>query len=252
MDPSPDVTLAVLSDIHGNRWALEAVLADISGRGLREIVNLGDSLYGPLDPAGTAELLVSLDVPTVRGNEDRIIVEPDANRTESATLRYVTGVLSPDHLDWLGALEMTVVVQHAVRMFHGTSERDDEYLVEAVNEEKVRSRDGHELVSKLASIREPAILCGHSHVPRSVRLPDGKLVVNPGSVGLQAFTDDVPHVHIMQTGTPHARYAVLTRSGGAWEARQVLVEYDWDAAAVMAQTNGRTDWAGWLRTGRAE
>jgi hypothetical protein len=46
-------SLAVLADIHGNRWALEAVLADIRGRGIRAMVNLGDSLYGPLDPAGT-------------------------------------------------------------------------------------------------------------------------------------------------------------------------------------------------------
>jgi predicted phosphodiesterase len=49
--------VAVLSDIHGNRWALEAVLDDISRRGIRDMVNLGDSLYGPLDPGGTAQIV---------------------------------------------------------------------------------------------------------------------------------------------------------------------------------------------------
>jgi predicted phosphodiesterase len=39
--------VAVLSDIHGNRWALEAVLDDIRRRGIRDMFNLGDSLYGP-------------------------------------------------------------------------------------------------------------------------------------------------------------------------------------------------------------
>jgi len=49
--PTP---LAVVADIHGNRWALEAVLQDINRRSIQQIVNLGDHLTGPLDPAGTA------------------------------------------------------------------------------------------------------------------------------------------------------------------------------------------------------
>ena len=71
-----NASIAVLSDIHGNRWALEAVLADIQHRGVDELMNIGDSLYGPLDPAGTAEILLPLNIPTVRGNEDRIILHP--------------------------------------------------------------------------------------------------------------------------------------------------------------------------------
>jgi predicted phosphodiesterase len=42
---------AVIADVHGNRWALEAVLDDIARRGIRDIVNAGDHLSGPLDPA---------------------------------------------------------------------------------------------------------------------------------------------------------------------------------------------------------
>ena len=53
-------SLAVIADIHGNRWALEAVLQDIERRGIQQIVNLGDNLTGPLDPAGTADLLIIL------------------------------------------------------------------------------------------------------------------------------------------------------------------------------------------------
>ena len=71
----PTSPIAVLADIHGNRWALEAVLEDIRRRGIREMVNLGDCLYGPLDPAGTARLLLELDMPAVRGNEDRILLD---------------------------------------------------------------------------------------------------------------------------------------------------------------------------------
>jgi hypothetical protein len=54
---------AVLSDIHGNLSALEAVLAGIASRSVSQIVNPGDHLQGPLDPVGTAERLIKLDLP---------------------------------------------------------------------------------------------------------------------------------------------------------------------------------------------
>jgi len=59
--------IAVISDIHGNRWALEAVLEDIDREGTDKIVNLGDAVYGPLDPAGTADIIINRGIPTVRG-----------------------------------------------------------------------------------------------------------------------------------------------------------------------------------------
>ena len=57
--PMPPV--AVLSDIHGNRWALEAVWTTSAAAASATMVNLGDCLYGPLDPAGTAQMLMELD-----------------------------------------------------------------------------------------------------------------------------------------------------------------------------------------------
>ena len=51
-------TFALLADIHANVWALEAVLADIDRRGIARLFDLGDSLYGPLDPAATAEVIL--------------------------------------------------------------------------------------------------------------------------------------------------------------------------------------------------
>jgi hypothetical protein len=48
--------IAITSDIHGNKLVLEAVLNDIRSRGIIKILNLSDSLYGPLDPSGTADL----------------------------------------------------------------------------------------------------------------------------------------------------------------------------------------------------
>jgi hypothetical protein len=82
-------------------------------------------------------------------------------------------------------------------------------------------------------------------------LPSGQMVVNPGSVGLQAFTDDYPVAHAIEAGSPHARYAILSRQRSIWQVEHVAVVYDWKHAAEVAARNGRLDWAQWLKTGRA-
>ena len=67
--------LAIISDVHGNVRALEAVLADIRSRGVDATVNLGDCVAGPTWPRESFECLATLNVPTVRGNHDRWIAD---------------------------------------------------------------------------------------------------------------------------------------------------------------------------------
>ncbi|HNQ24244.1 MAG TPA: metallophosphoesterase family protein [Phycisphaerae bacterium] len=253
MTPHPlsDVApVAVLSDIHGNHWALEAVLRDIRGRGIAQIVNLGDSLYGPLAPERTADVLLSLALPTVRGNEDRLITDMMTPAASGSTLAYVRDVLRDEHVHWLEALPATTALGGAFRLCHGSPRRDDEYLLRAVTAAGVRPRPTTEVVGDLVGVAEPVILCGHDHSPGTLRLPDGRLVVDPGSVGCPAFEDALPHPHVIQAGTPHARYSIITHDEGDWHVRHVLVAYAWETAARAAERNGRTDWATWLRTGR--
>lgn len=50
--------IAIISDVHGNSHALQAVLKDLERRKVEMIINLGDSVYGPLDPLGTIEILM--------------------------------------------------------------------------------------------------------------------------------------------------------------------------------------------------
>ena len=244
-----ELKIAVISDVHGNRWALAAVLADIRQRGIRNIVNLGDCLYGPLDPAGTADILMRLDIPTVRGNEDRMVVEPHADK-ESATLRFVKEALQPEHVRWLASLPLTRVVHDELLLCHGTPTRDDQYLRWELRDKAVVPRTAEQLDAILAAADQPIVLCGHDHVPGTIRLPNGRLVVSPGSVGLQAFADDRPCPHVMQAGTPHARYAVIARREDGWRAEHIKVSYDWHSAAEAALSHGNSDWAQWLTTGQ--
>jgi predicted phosphodiesterase len=246
----PELRWAALSDIHGNRWALEEVLEDVRRRGIEDIVGLGDSLYGPLDPRGTAGILMEMNPPAVRGNEDRIITDPPRGAPESQTLDFVRRNLEPDHISWLAGLPPTRVVHDEIFLCHGTPKRDDEYLLHSVTESGAVPRTAGDLAGMLEGIGQRVVLCGHDHVPRVVRLPGGRMVVNPGSVGCPAFSDDRPFPHDMENGAPHARYAVVSKDTGGWRAEIITVPYDWEAAARTAESNGRPDWAVWLRTGQ--
>ena len=65
--------LAVISDIHANLAALEAVLDDIASKSPDATINLGDCVSGPLWPKETMELLEGRGIPSVRGNHDRFL-----------------------------------------------------------------------------------------------------------------------------------------------------------------------------------
>jgi predicted phosphodiesterase len=84
MESVTEKTLAVIADILGNSWALDAVLADIDRRGVTQIVNLGDCAYGSLDPAGALDRLIARAIPTVSGNQDRIVHAPPPDVRGSA------------------------------------------------------------------------------------------------------------------------------------------------------------------------
>lgn len=249
--PTP---LAVIADIHGNRWALEAVLQNIDRRGIQQIVNLGDHLTGPLDPAGTADLLMRRDMVNVCGNDDRELFSPWEELTSAQ--QYTLQQLTPAHLDWLRTLPETVVVVNDVFACHGDL-FGTPYLLEQVKTSGVRLRTTGEIEASVADIPQPVILCGHSHLPHTVYLtPRVKLIVNPGSVGLPAYTmpanpweDPIPYE--MESGSPHARYALLSKTESGWQVEHVQVPYDWEYAAEAARRNQRSDWARWLTTGRA-
>ena len=242
--------IAVISDIHGNLAALDAVLADAAARGADAIVNLGDILSGPLQPAATADRLVDLDLPTIRGNHERYLMEREPARLASSDA-YAHAELSAAHRAWLAALPTSMWVTGEVFACHGTPRADDEGLLETVEPAGAREATDAEVAARAGGTEAAVILCGHTHKARRRHLADGRLVVNPGSVGLPAYAADDPFAHKMESGTPHARYAVLERAAGGWSAELLMVDYDWTAAAQLAAARGRPDWARALATGLA-
>ena len=238
---------AAIADIHGNLLALEAVLADIAQRGISKIVNLGDLLSGPLWPAETADRLQSLNLPTIRGNHERQLLTLPREKMGPSD-QYTIDAISPDHVAWLATLPATLALEDDVLLCHGTPQDDLTYFLEEVTAEGVREASLETVTARAVGCNARLILCGHTHLARQVRLGDGRFIVNPGSVGLPAYSDDAPYPHAMEAGTPHARYAILN---GLTDVEHILVEYDWEAAARRAAINHRLDWAKALRTGQA-
>jgi predicted phosphodiesterase len=242
--------LAVLADIHGNALALEAVLADLRGQSPDLVVNLGDCLSGPLDPVGTAALLMQAGFPTVRGNHDRQLLDRPIGAM-NATDAFTAARLGPAHRDWLAALPATLAPVPGVLACHGRPDDDDAYLMERLEGASVVAVDAAELAARLGPTPgADLVLCGHSHLPRLLRASDGRLVVNPGSVGLQAYRDPTPVPHAVEHGAPQACYAVLDRGPAGWSVAFRAIPYDWASAAAQARAAGRPDWAGALLTGR--
>ena len=237
-----------MSDIHGNSWALEAVLEDMEKYQIDTILNLGDILYGPLDPAGTFELLNRIDQIVIQGNQDRIMTE--INEADNPTLDFVLKSLDSEAMNWLRHLSQTATVDDSLFLCHGTPEDDSVYLVEYVESGHPAIRSDEALNVFVSGIDASVILCGHSHIRQWVRLSDGRFILNPGSVGLPAYCDEHPAYHKMQSGSPFASYAILTMDDDSLAVEWRLIPYKWQAAAEAARKNGRGDWGAWLETGR--
>ncbi|HBF29632.1 metallophosphoesterase family protein [Rhizobium sp.] len=242
---------AVLADIHGNCLALEAVLADMAAQGIdyADVVNLGDCFSGPLEAGRTGDLLLLLDLVTVRGNHDRYLIE-QARAAMHASDAVAFDQLAPRHIAWLKTLPFSTVWRDEVYLCHATPVDDNTYWLESVTPEgKVHLKPRAEIEAFAQGIEQELILCAHSHIPRAVKLSDGRLIINPGSVGCPAYDDDLPFYHKVEAGTPLASYAIVEKTLSGWTATFRQVPYNHLAMARLAADKGRMDWASGLESG---
>ncbi len=169
--------IAIISDVHGNSHALQAVLKDIARRKAEMIINLGDSVYGPLDPLGTIEILMKNEMVHIKGNCDRMLWEPI--QEQSATLTFVQNQLTKNHIDWLQQHPSQFIIEDML-CCHGTPISDEVYLLEEMNENGAILKNEKNIMDRLQNIEQKIIVCGHTHIPRVVYLTNGKIVINPG------------------------------------------------------------------------
>jgi putative phosphoesterase len=202
------VSVAALSDVHGNLPALEAVLEEIGALGVHLVVSGGDIVAGPF-PAKTLDALRALGdgVRFVRGNADR---DPG---------EWAAAKLTPEQLEFLAGQPETISVDidglGRVLFCHGSPRSDEEMITPATPPERV--------APMLAGIDARVVVCGHTHMQFD-RTIAGKRVVNAGSVGM-------PYA-----ARPGAYWALL---GPGVEFRRS--DYDLEAAAARIRA---TDFPG--------
>jgi diadenosine tetraphosphatase ApaH/serine/threonine PP2A family protein phosphatase len=240
---------AAIADVHGNYLALEAVIADIRAQDIEDIVNLGDMASGPLDARRTMDALMALDAVHVLGNHDRYLIDRAPEKMGSWD-RPAHAQLDAGHLDWLRTVPPTRVYRDRVFLCHATPATDEVYWLETVLPGgTVRMASLQAIEEAAKGIAQSLMLCGHSHIARAVRLADGRLVINPGSVGSPGYRDVHPFPHVVEAGTPDACYAILELEDGRWRVTFRHVPYDHEAMAALARRNGQPELASALATG---
>ena len=200
--------------------------------------------------SATADFLIAQAWSQIAGNHDRNLATSDpAGLGPSDACAYAE--LGQEALAWVAQLPPSVILHGRVLLIHGTPARDTECLLETVVRGVPRlAAPTEDTRYRLGNVKTEVVLCGHSHIPRSVRTPSGLLIVNPGSVGLQAYEHDDPEYHVMATGSPDPRYAVIekTRRQLVGSAGQRSVP-DTELVVELANRNGRPDWVTALATG---
>ena len=215
--------VAVVSDVHGNLPALEAVLAEIDREEVDLVVSGGDVAMGPM-PAECVDALLALDrVVWVRGNADREAVP----ERYSELAHWVAERLGPERQALVAGVPLTAGVEvdglGSVLCFHGTPRSDEEILTKLSPE--------HRVAEALGDVEQRVVVHGHTHVQYD-RQVAGRRVVNAGSVGM-------PY-----EGRQGAFWALL---GPDVELRRT--EYDVDAALAAIRATGYPavdELAGWL------
>ena len=232
--------LAVISDVHGNAPALDAVLEHIAAQHVDAIVCLGDHVSGPIDPAGAAARLMDLGALAISGNHDRWTVDPGLRRA-GAVDRFARAQLSAGQLEWLAGLPATEAVGNEVFVCHGTPDDDEMPWLDNFYDGRTTTLPSEaEVAGHAEGIDSAVILCGHTHIARTLRLTDGRLIANPGSVGMQ-----------LVRGSPDAHYGIVEKGRRGWQTALIAVPYDTEAAARMAEANGFPGWGESIRHGWA-
>lgn len=238
--------IAIVSDIHGNLPALLAVVAHAEASGVSHFLNLGDSLSGPLWPAETADFLIAKGWLSLAGNHERQLLTLTVDKMNLSD-RFAAAQLNDNHRLWLSNCPAALMLDsEGVFLCHGTPVSDVAYWLHSVDGDGVRQSSDAEILERACGLTAPFAFAGHTHLQRIWHHPDGQIIANPGSVGLPAYEDDHPHHHLVEAGTPEARYAIF--DGGAVTLQKVI--YDFECSARKAEAEGRHDWAIALRTGK--
>ena len=240
--------IAVISDIHGNAVALEAVLSDLAGEPIDRFVCLGDVAEAGPQPSQVVARLRELGCLVVMGNTDAqmLIHEPYPPRNAD-TPRYNEIVLwcadqlTPADLDTIRGFQATIELalggEITLLGFHGSPRSYNDIILAATPED--------ELSALLDGFHATLMAGGHTH-RQLLRRYDQALIINPGSVGLpvECLAPNTPGYH-----PPWAEYAIISHECGRLGVDLRRVPLDVKAVVQEAFDSGmpHAEWwaSGW-------
>ena len=221
--------IAIISDIHGNFVAFEAVLNDLKTEHIDRIVCLGDVVSGGPQPGEVISHLKTLNSPVVMGNMDNWCLNPQPGEGNSKNAKLGNEVqlwgvrkLSPEDLDNMRTFQATVEIPldatTSLLCFHGSPHSNEDVIVSTTPDE--------EMERMLSGYRAMVLAGGHTHT-QMIRYHGDSTIVNPGSVGAPVPAHDrirrvtqrpLSDLHDREY-PPWAEYGVV-----AWENRSLSIE----------------------------
>jgi predicted phosphodiesterase len=235
--------IAIVSDMHGNCIALDAVRADLRRNTVDQVVCLGDAIQGGPQPAEVVARLRDLACPVVMGNADAWLLTGEETGSENISgerLRKMNEIrtwslaqLSKDDRAFIAGFQPTVSIPLSAARdllcFHGSPASFDEIILPTTPEDEFQ---------RLLGAHVPHILTGgHTHMQQIRRLgATDSFFFNPGSVGL-AYSHQQPDDHFRLD--PWAEYAILTAEGAQLALEFRRVPFDVSHLLAIYQSSGR-------------
>ncbi|KAJ51772.1 putative phosphoesterase [Clostridium tetanomorphum] len=186
--------IAVISDIHGNIFALDNVLCDIDKKSVDCIINLGDFVgYGSF-PNEVIERIRKKNILSIKGNYDASVIDNKFSYIRDTeinkfSLPYAVSAIRKENMEYLKTLpnELTLKFEDKTIIFvHGSPESINEYLKE----------DSNEVKEVMKKFKGDILVCAHTHIPYMKKYGE-KIIINDGSVGKPKI------------GRPNSTYVIL-------------------------------------------
>lgn len=225
--------IGLISDIHGNRLALDAVLAELEREGVDQLVCLGDVAVGP-QPAEALARVRELGCPVVMGNWDAAFLGNMPTPKDKVGEMLVeigewwASSLSQEDRAFMESFVPTVDVELGrtpALFFHGSPKSYDDWIFATTPDEELRPM--------LDEVEAPVLVGGHTHL-QMIRRYEDAIIVNPGSVGLP-FREWWPRpVRI----SPWAEYGVIGGDNGRLSVDLRRTTFDVDAFLEASLASG--------------
>ncbi len=226
--------IAIISDIHGNKQALESVLKNIEKENCQKIFCLGDLAMAGPEPEKTIEKIRNIsntkDFEIIQGNTDEMIANCDNqmihmleqnNPVMAHALACDVQIISEEQKNYLRSLPKQKEIEIEglkILLVHGSPRKNNENIFSDLKIEEVEEM--------IAGTNADIIFCGHTHVPCGYQTNTKQTVVNVGSVG-RPFSEE-----------PKSCYAILEIANKEFSVKHNLVDYDYEKAASILNERG--------------